>query len=283
MTPDAATASLILPETVEAAIAALRDGGGEILGGGTWIMRGPTRYEPVPDRLVALDRIAELHDCTVLDDRIRLGAMARHDRIAGLLPPDEDLRGLAIAAGQSANPGIRRLATVGGNLAAHGFAAADLVPALMCLDASVEVATAAGRTEMSVADFLAIRRAPGPRIITHVRFDRSHRRTAHARVPMRDYPVCIVSLSLALDQHGRIGDLRLAVGAVEPDARRWPVLEAAARGMVPDPAVMEALARDHIGEFSGHTALDAPAWYRRRVLPSMVRRAFEQVCGGVGQ
>lgn len=245
-------------------------------------MRGPTRYEPVPDRLIALEKIAELHDCDFLSDTVRIGAMASHDRIAGSLPEGDDLRGLAIAVGRSANPGIRRLATLGGNLCAYGFAAADLVPALMCLDASVGVATPEGRSEMSVTEFLAIRRAPGPRIVTHVSFRRSRRLAAHARVPMRDYPVCIVSLSLALDQDGLTGDLRLAVGAVEQDARRWPILEAAAKGLVPDPAVMEALARDHVGEFSGHTALDAPGWYRRRVIPSMLRRAFEQITGGQG-
>lgn len=280
MTPDVVTESLILPETVEAAVSALQDGKGTVIGGGTWIMRGPTRYEPIPDRLIALAKIAELQDCDFHSNSVCIGAMTSHDRIASFLPKSKDLRGLTLAAGLSANPGIRRLATLGGNLCAYGFAAADLVPALMCLDASVGVMTPRGRSEMSIAQFLAIRRNPGPRIVTHVRFNRSHRLAAHARVPMRDYPVCIVSLSLALDPAGRIDDLRLAVGAVEHDAQRWHALEVVARGLVPDPVVMETLAHDHIGAFCGHTGLDAPAWYRRRVIPSMLRIAFEQITEG---
>ncbi len=270
---------LTSPETVDEALELLAGGGPDTraIAGATWIMRGPTRGEPVPARLVALNRIAELRGVEIGALSGRIGAMESHDRIARALPEAADLRALAVAAGASANPGIRRLATLGGNLCAVGFVAADLIPALMCLDARVEVATPEGRRNIDMTEFMAMRRAAGPFLVVAVRFGRSGFRTAHARTPARDYPVSIASLSMATDAEGRIADLRLAVGAVEADAKRWAGFEDRARGQAPDPAGMAALATEFSADFTPVSALDAPGWYRLQVLPVLVRRAFEQI------
>ncbi|MFE3836416.1 FAD binding domain-containing protein [Pseudogemmobacter sonorensis] len=274
-----AIAPLTSPGTVEEALALLHAGGAgtRAIAGATWIMRGPTRGEPVPARLVALNRIAELQGVEIGAQRARIGAMASHDLMARSLPDAPDLHALARAAGASANPGIRRLATLGGNLCATGFVAADLVPALMCLDARIGIATAEGRRDLDMAEFMALRRGTTPFLVTHATFARSARRSAHARTPARDYPVAIASLALTLDTGGRIATIRLALGAVEADARRWTAFEARAVGKSPDPAAMAALARDLAGGLAPVTALDAPGWYRAQILPALVGRAFGQI------
>ncbi|SNB52841.1 carbon-monoxide dehydrogenase medium subunit [Arboricoccus pini] len=272
--------TMALPESVDEALDILAASDIETvpIAGATWIMRGPTRYEPIPPRLVALNRIAELREYDFDSDPIHLGAMATHDLIARSLPSGADLRCLALAAHQSANPGIRRLATVGGNLCVVGFAAADLVPALMVLDATVCLALPGRRRlELDLSEFMAFRRKPGRYLTTGVRFARNARISAHVRVPMRDYPVCIVSLSVGMDASGRIADLRLAVGAVEEDGRRWKEFEDEARGSEPDPVAMGELARKLSTTLTPRSAHDAPGWYRVQVLPAMVRRAFAQV------
>ena len=274
---------MYLPQSVEEALAQLANAGPGALpvAGATWVMRAPLRHEPVPQSYVALSRIGELRHAAFDTDPIWIGALVTHDRLVRDLPDAPDLRGLITAAGSAANPGVRRLATLGGNLGATGFAAADLVPALMGLDAEVEVASTDGRTQMPVEAFLATRNAhAAPRIITGVSIPRTVRIAAHVRSPMRkagDYPAAIVSLSAALDPTGRIEDLRVAVGAVEAQARRWHSLEAAARGQRLGPSALEGLARDRVGDFEARNALDAPAWYRLRLLPTLVRRAFSLV------
>jgi carbon-monoxide dehydrogenase medium subunit len=207
--------------------------------------------------------------------------MATHQALAAL-PDDPDLRGLRTAAGAAANPGVRRLATVGGNLCAADFAAGDLVPALLALGAEVTVAAPAGESGMDLPAFLSWREAPGPWLLTGIRAAREPaRRSAHARLPMRkagDYPCAILSLSL-VPTGGRIRAPRIAIGAVEGTARRWTALETLLEGARLDPAGAEAAARKLTGELSPREGPDAPGWYRLSVLPVLVRRALEDLGG----
>ena len=57
------------------------------------------------------------------------------------------------------------------------------------------------------------------------------------------------------------------------------------QGEKPDPAAMRALAATRAGDFTGRDAVDAPGWYRERVLPGLVARAFAALGGegGAGQ
>lgn len=271
---------MILPRSVADALAALALPGAQPVAGASWVMRAPLRHEPQAPTWVALAGIEDLHRCDTAGDRIRLGALVTHDRLAHALPAAPDLRALAQAAAGAANPGVRRIATLGGNLCATGFAAADLAPALLALDATVEIATPQGRESLPVADFLTRRGAPGPWLLTEVTLPRGPWHSAHARLPMRkagDYPAAIVSLSATLSPEGRIERLRAAIGAVEQAPRRWHALETRAKG---EPlAALADLAQDTAG-ITPREALDAPGWYRLRILPTLVRRAAEAIAEG---
>ena len=172
-------------------------------------------------------KIEALRKIEMGDGETSIGAMATHSQIACALSGDEQLCGLVTAAGVSANPGVRRLATLGGNICAHGFAASDLVPALLALDADVEFIRGAREpAELPLADFLT---APddGPRVlVTPAIIARSARCGAHARLTMRaagDYPVAIVSAWRSDDGQ----TLRGAIGAVEAKPGHWVAFEEA--------------------------------------------------------
>lgn len=266
------------PVTLDEALARLSAPGAAALGGGTWILRAPLRHEPGPECLIALAGIAGLRDLTVSGDVLRLGAALTHHDLATRLPARPDLHGLITAAGKSANPGVRRLATLGGNLCTADFAASDLAPALLALDAAITLQDLGGRETLPVAVFLAQRRdRPGTWLMTGAEARLSGRLSAHERLPMRkagDYPAAIVSLSAEVDPTGALRDARIAVGAVEAAPRRWSGLEVAVEGRPLDPEALEQLARAHTAEFTPREAPDAPGWYRVSVLPALVRRAF---------
>jgi carbon-monoxide dehydrogenase medium subunit len=271
--------SLYVAPSLDAALAALAERGGEgaPFAGGTWIMRAPIRHERATPAYVGLGRIAELSRVERADDHVLLGAGVTHARLAEALSDLPDLRALADAAGRSANPAVRRAATLGGNLCTSGFAAADLIPALLCLDAEVDIAAREGVERLTLERFLALRPSLAPgRLLTRVRVPRSRARSAHARLPLRkagDYPAAILSLSVERDEAGRVTQARVAVGAVEAVARRWPRLEAALIGAPLDAASAHQAARELAGEFEGREGIDAPGWYRVSVLPTLVRRA----------
>ncbi|MBS7544242.1 FAD binding domain-containing protein [Ancylobacter oerskovii] len=271
--------SLYLAPTLDAALDALAERGteGTPLAGGTWIMRAPIRHERLRPAYVGLGRIAELTRIAPDGDKLSIGAGATHAQLAGALAGRAGLRALADAAGRSANPAIRRAATLGGNLCTADFAAADLVPALLCLDAEVEIRSRDGSERLPLERFLALRPSLGPgRLLTRVLLPPAGGASAHVRLPLRkagDYPTAIVSLWAARDEAGHVTQARIAVGAVEAVARRWTRLEAALAGRPLDAGDAHRLATELADDFTGRDSIEAPGWYRVGVLPALIRRA----------
>ena len=275
------TRSVLMPASLEEAVAAVADRGATPLAGATWIMRAPVRGERLDGAYVMLAGLSELCAIEIRDAEIAIGAAVTHASLASALEGIADCRGLAQAARSAANPAIREVATVGGNLCAAAFAAADLAPALIALDAQVEIATPSGVQRRPIDAFLAERARLSPGwLLTRVVAPRSGRRSAHARLPLRkagDYPVAIVSVSLDRRPDGRAAAVRIAVGSVEPFARRWTELEQALEGCIVEAETAAEAARERIGDFRGRDGVEAPGWYRTEVLPSLVRAAFRDI------
>jgi aerobic carbon-monoxide dehydrogenase medium subunit len=260
--------------------------GARILAGATWLMREPM----TAGHYVSLARIADMHQIEIGGDRLRLGAGVSHHDLALALEGLADLKGLADAVGGAANPAIRRRATVGGNLCATDFAAADLASALLAAGAEVTLVTPGGTLRQSLATYLDWRwtGAAQNHLLREVNLPRrAGRCLTHARLPLRragDYPVAMVSLAANHDADGRLSNVVVAVGAVERQARRWHALENSLTGERPAKAVVVALAQANLGQFTGREGPEVPGWYRLQVLPELVGRAVAQwvVAGGQG-
>ena len=279
MKENAAIARWATPATIAEALDHLTDSGSVALAGASWIMRAPLRHESKPPKFVALSKLDLLRTFDIQASVITIGALATHDQLQNRLAAYPDVAALVQAAGRSANPGVRRIATVGGNLCTPAFAAADLVPALLCLEAEIEIQTLAGVEVLPIAEFLSRRTAlPQPWILTRIFLKRSKRFSRHERLPMRragDYATGIASLSAAADGKGRLSDIRIGIGSIEMVARRWHRLEAALNDKGISPTVAEEAAREFIGDFTGRDDGDCPGWYRTEILPALIRRAVQ--------
>lgn len=270
---------LYMATSPQDAAAALADRGrdGAPLAGATWIMRAPLRHEPDALAYVGISRIDALRHIDVEDDAVSIGASVTHAELASALAPHRDFRVLAQAAGYSANPAIRQVATIGGNLCTAAFPAADLVPALLCLDAEVHLQTVRGSERVSLESFLSVRATLEPGWLLHrVVVSRRPRRSVHIRLPLRkagDYPVAIVSVAVEQSREGGSSGFAIAVGSVESVARRWRHLEADLA--VLDPVRACERAEHHTDDFHGRDGVEAPGWYRVKVLPALIGRAIE--------
>ena len=273
--------SLVIATAVADAVAALagHGEGAAPLAGATWIMRAPVRQEPFARSYVAIGMIDELRHIEISDREVVIGSCATHAQLAAALASVPECHALAIAAASAANPAIRQVATIGGNLCTAAFAASDLVPALLCLEADIELATMGGIERMPIDRFLAKRGdlATGT-LLTRVIVPRNPLRSVHVRLPLRkagDYPVAIVSLAADFKPAGAVENIRITVGSVESVARRWETLEAELAGRTLDPQTAFELAEAHAEAFKGRDGVEAPGWYRVKVLPSLVRRAAQ--------
>lgn len=105
---------------------------------------------------------------------------------------------------------------------------------------------------------------------------RTTARTGHARLPLRragDYPAAIVSVALVTGDEDTVVEARVAIGSVEPVPRRWPEAERLLLGRPADPADAKEAAAACAGSVTGRDGVDAPGWYRERVLPTLLARA----------
>lgn len=265
------------PLSVDAAVSALGDDS-VLVAGGTWVMRAPLRDEDNAQAFVSLAKIPELQAVSADNTSFHLGALVTHHTLAAKAEQLPEMSALAQAAGQSASPAIRRAATLGGNICTQGFAAADLVPALIALNAVVELQSASGTTVLNVEEYIQTRGdRPSVEILTHVHIPRLPGRSAHARGLLRqagEYPVAIASVYLELDGIDQIAALRIAVGAVEAVPKRWRALEDALIGQQFSTQSISALAQSLMDGFTPRDGVDAQGWYRLRVLPQLVAQAF---------
>ena len=274
---------VVFPTSVKEALAILdgHPGDAKIVGGATWLMRAGLRGDKLPTILVSLARVEHFTSISEQSKGWTIGPMVTHEDLARRFGTATPLRALGQAAGLSANPGVRRLATLGGNIATESFAAADLVPALVALDASLTVADSNGTIRFSVEDFLHGRSYRSEAcIITGIEIEDTGYLSAHARQTMRqagEYPVAIVTVAAKLSQDRRIEALRIAVGSVEPTARRWEALESQLIDQALDSAGIRAAAEANLGVFTPREGVDAPSWYRLEILPHLVCASFAEI------
>lgn len=269
------------PHTVAEALKELADVQTIAVAGATWVLRAPLRHEPLAARFVALNKVNALDRFDVAPNAIGIGSMVTHERLARSLPTAMCLQALRNAAVRAANPGVRRVATIGGNISAHDFPASDLAAALISLEATVQIAQSSGERVMPVTEFLAQRKAlQRPWLVTAIIVPMDPARaSAHERLPMRragDYPSAILSAS-ACPQ----GQWRIAVSAVEDQPKRWHALETVLQGVNPSQA--EEAARDLAYTFSGRDTPGMPGWYRTSVLPVLMRRAAATIEAQLGR
>lgn len=282
--------ALIEPRSVAEAVEALGDADGEarLIAGGTALVPMLRMGLLRPERVISLHRIEELARVAVSGRGLRVGAMAT---LAAIARSPEIARGwplLASAARHVATPAIRSTATLGGNL---GYAepASDPAPALLCLDAEVDVEGPAGARSLPMTAFFAgfyeTALAAGE-IVTAVRVPPAPAgaRTGYVKFCPRsaeDKPLVGVAALLVLEEKGgRCREARIALGAAGPSAFRAGRAEALLRGVALDAAAIEVAAAAAAEEADPVSDLMGSADYRRRMVRVWVRRLLTSLAGG---
>ena len=278
---------LIEPETVAEAVEAFSraDGESRVVAGGTALVPMLRMGLLRPERVISLHHIAELGRFAVSERGLHVGAMVT---VAAIGRSPEILSGwplLAAAAGHVASPAIRSSATLGGNL---GYAepASDPAPALLCLEADVDVVGPAGARSLPLSQFFAgfyeTALAPGE-IITGVRVPAAPAgaRTGYVKFCPRsaeDKPLVGVAALLVMDDGaGRCREARIGLGAVAPSAIRASRAEAILRGAEVDAATIQAAADAAAEETDPLSDLMGSAEYRRQMVRVWVRRLLRSL------
>jgi 4-hydroxybenzoyl-CoA reductase subunit beta len=329
---------LVRPRTLDELIAARRTHPQSwLVGGGTDLMVNIRRGIVAPAALIDINTVVELRGIKADADAIEIGAattlseLATHPEVARHYPM------VAEAAGQIAGPTHRNMGTVGGNLAldtrcifynqsewwrganhhclkttgttchvapkSRGVCFAtfsgDLAPALLALDAEIDIAGPAGRRVVPLAElyigyarqdepvtetrgdgkfFLSLR--PGEVIVAARANNTPGLRSAYDKIRIRrsiEYPVAGVAVALRRERDSLV-DLRVAFTGTNPR----PVRLAGTAALCGAPLAhvltgLDVLVRDQIMAMK---TTFTPGHYRRRVAGVLARRLVERLYAG---
>ena len=273
------------PGTIDEAVAALAADRLTILAGGTDFY--PARVgKPLDDDILDISRIKALQGIAEGDDHYRIGALTTWTEVIGHpLPPWFD--GLKRAAREVGGVQVQNTGTVAGNIC-NASPAADGVPALITLDAVVDLASAGASRSVPLEDFITGNRETVQRADEMVTAIRVPKRTGPAAATFlklggrRYLVISIVMVSALIEtaDDGTVAAARIAVGACAPVARRLRELETALVGRALSPALAEVAAAAHLAELTPIDDVRGTASYRLDAALTLVRRALAELGGG---
>ncbi len=272
------------PTTVEAALAILgSDPAARPVAGGTdLVVAARQGRQPLPESIVAIDRIAELDRHGVVDGALVLGCLTTHAWLADSPEVGAGWTALADASAIVGSPATRATGTIGGNLM-NASPAAETTAPLVVLGGNVmlraigkgsrivpvaELAVSPGRTAAGSDELLTTVIVPPPGASSGSAYVRLEYRRA------MEIAVVGAAALVTLAPDGTIAAARIALTAVAPTVVRAPDAEACLVGAVADSAAFRAAGAAAAAAARPIDDVRASADYRRAMLAVVVARSL---------
>ena len=274
--------SFAIASNVDDALAALAAGARPVAGGSDLVVAARHGKAPLPDSIVAIDRLTELAGVSTTADGIRIGALTTH----AVLMTDPTIlvscTGLADACALVGSPATRNVGTIGGNVM-NSSPAMDTGAPLLALGARVELRSAAGTRLVPIGELWTgpgRNSAAADELCTAILVPGAPDRTGSAYVRLeyrRAMEIAVVGAGAAvtLAADGTIERLAVALTAVAPTIIAVTALDAVAVGRVADEDVLAGIAAIAAEQASPISDLRASDHYRRHCVGVMARRAVE--------
>ena len=261
----------------------------QVLAGGATILAGGTDHyparvgKPLTEPILDLTAIRGLREIVELESHWRIGAaLTWTDLLEARLPPVFD--GVKLAAREIGGVQIQNSGTLAGNVC-NASPAADGVPALLALEASVELASTQGVRVLPLEQFIL-----GPRktqrrpdeLVTAIIIPkpRGEARSHFIKLGARKYLVISIAMASVVIEHdkGVVHAARVAVGACSPVAVRLRMLEAALCGQPMGERLHKVATAEHLIPLKPIDDVRANAGYRTDAALTLVRRTIAGAC-----
>ncbi|MFE7172323.1 FAD binding domain-containing protein [Streptomyces sp. NPDC057616] len=269
-----APATLLTPRTADEALRMLAAGDTAALGGGVGhTLARRARRAPAPTTFVAVADLPGFTDITVYADHLTVGAGTRLDDCAADRRLARAWPVVTEAAGSVATGRIRRMVTLGGNLAALDDSH-DPPVALTAAGATVVVRSLTGSRTLTITELARLR--PGE-LIEHVRLPLPEPRTgsAYEKFLVRgvwEYACVNVAAVVTLAEDGTVRDLSLAVGSVAGGPVAVDL--AGLTGARADRHLVERAADRAAATTAPYDDVKGSAAYKTRMIAEFSRRAL---------
>jgi len=250
------------------------------IAGGTDIIWRVKQGMVEADALISLRGIEELGRIHLNGD-LFLGSMAPFRTIERDASLAKAYPSLSEAVSLLANPQVRNVATVGGNLC-NAAPSADCAPALIVLDAVVTLEGPGGKRDVPIVDFF---KGPGEtcmektEVLTQIKVPRMapNSGTIFLKKGRVSQDISIVNAAALLVMEGNVcRKCRLAVGAVAPVPLRLKDVEDMVENQGISTELLDGVAEKVEKAVSPITDVRSTAEYRRVLSGVLVKKAIHQ-------
>lgn len=272
------------PLDLEETLAALAATPLTILAGGTDFYPAHVG-KPVAENIIDVTRILSLRGISETDNAWRVGATTTWtDLIRAPLPMY--FRALKLAAREVGGQQIQNAGTVAGNIC-NSSPAADSVPALLALGASVELRSIDAIRQVPLAEFILGNRKTARRsdeLLTTIVVPKwgTNSRSTFLKLGARKYlliSIVMVAACVELDANGIITKAGICVGACSPVAQRLTKLEKKIIGKRISASLADIVEPNDIEALSPIADVRSSADYRMYAALTLVKRALAELAG----
>jgi CO/xanthine dehydrogenase FAD-binding subunit len=267
------------PRSLDEALALMSETRWRVLAGGTDFYPA-LGSRPLREDVLDINGLDELRGIVETPSHFVIGARTTwSDIVRASLSPA--FRALREAAREIGSVQIQNTGTVAGNLC-NASPAADGVPALLILDAELEIASAKARRFEPLEAFIRGNRktalAPDE-LVTAIRLPKSSLTGASSffKLGARRYLVISIAMAavrVAVGEDGTVNDVAVAVGACSAVAKRLRGLEQSLIGGDVRSFSAEAFEERHFAELSPIDDVRGSSEYRRSAAREIVARAL---------
>ncbi len=273
--------NLTIATTLDDALAAVASGARPVAGGSDLVVGARQGKAPLPESVVAIDRIRSLGDIDESNDGVRIGALVTHARLevdAGIV---RTYPALADASALVGSPSTRNVGTLGGNVM-NASPAMDTGAPLLVLAAEIELQSTKKSRRIPIGELWT---APGRTsarpdelcVAVHLPTQPARSSSAYLRLEYRramEIAVVGAAASVTLDEDGGLASLSIALTAVAPTIVSVSGLDALIGRQV-DAALLADVASRASEQSTPISDLRASERYRRHCVGVMASRAVD--------
>jgi CO/xanthine dehydrogenase FAD-binding subunit len=275
------TAAFLTATTVDEAVEAMRAGARPVAGGTDLVVGARQGKAPLPERIVAIHRIAALRGVEQAGGAFRIGALASHAELAAHDLVRSRLTALADASAIVGSHATRAQGTLGGNVM-NASPAMETGGPLVCFGAAATLQGPGGSRSVAVADLFA---GPGrttaapDELLTAIDVPLPPEGTGscYLRLEYRQQmEIAVVGATAVVTLDGdTVADARIAITALAPTIHRVQGAEEALAGTDGGREAAEAAAQAAAAAAAPISDVRASDGYRRAMAAVIARRAIE--------
>ena len=273
----------LTPSNISDAVALLQKHGDEakILAGGHSLIPAMRLRLAEPGYLIDISGIGGLDYIQEESGQLRIGAMTCEAALEESEIVQSKYPLLLDTAKMIADPSVRNMATVGGNLA-HGDPANDHPATMFALRASVVVEGPNGKREINIDDFFPdffTTALAEDEILTEIRIPSppSSSGGAYLKIERKvgDYAAAAVACQLNIDSSGSIENIGLGLTNVGSTPIRASSAEELLKGKKPDENMLAEAGRLAAADSEPMEDLRGSAEYKRALVNELTQRAIK--------